>query len=59
MGNACTCINEESRDKEEFKNITSDRKDKEKHVIVIQKHFRAFQARKEYSQMKYSTINGR
>jgi hypothetical protein len=29
MGNSCTCINEDQKDREEFKNITTDRKARE------------------------------
>lgn len=46
MGNTCTCINNEDKDRDEFKSIITDRRDKEKHVITIQKNFRGYRARK-------------
>ena len=48
MGNTCKCFNEEGKDREEFQSLTTDRRQKEQHVVTIQKNFRGYKARKQY-----------
>ena len=53
MGNACTCINEESKDRDEFKSNTTEKLAiNEESVVKIQSNYRGFKARKQYKQMK-------
>ena len=53
MGNACTCINEDSKDRDEFKSTTTEKKAiDEESVIKIQSNYRGFKARQQYQGMK-------
>lgn len=55
MGNSCTCINEEQKDRDEFKSVTNSntqKKIREEDVIKIQANFRGYQARKQFQAMK-------
>jgi hypothetical protein len=48
MGNSCTCIHEESKDRDEFLSSSEFRKDykKEECILKIQKNYRGHVARK-------------
>ena len=59
MGNACTCINEDQKDRDEFKSNTTEKLPiNEESVVKIQSNYRGFIARKQYSEMKQQAHRG-
>ena len=69
MGNSCTCITDEQKDREEFRSggvaqnqylgsAVSGRKNREDQIIMIQKNVRGRQARKLYATMKEEAKGG-
>ncbi len=58
MGNTCTCFNDDNKDREEFESLATNRKNKEQHAITIQKNFKGYKARKQYSQLKEQINSG-
>ena len=47
MGNSCTCIHEDQKDRDEFQSTSQNTKqNKEENAIKIQKNFKGFKARK-------------
>ncbi len=52
MGNTCACLNDENKDREEFQSMLTEKKNRENHAITIQKNFKGFKARKQFSEMK-------
>lgn len=66
MGNSCTCITEDQKDREEFKathvaasgaGITA-RQNKEEKIVMIQKNYKGHLARKQYAEMKREAMSG-
>ena len=66
MGNSCTCITEEQKDRDEFKSVQtggagtlqSTRLNRDEKVVMIQKNYRGHLARKQYAQMKKEATQG-
>jgi hypothetical protein len=64
MGNTCACFNDDNKDKEEFKSVRTgnliegrdNSKAEDQEALTIQKHYRGYQARKEYSELKQNVI---
>ena len=59
MGNACTCINEDQKDRDEFKSATTEKLPiNEESVVKIQTNYRGWKARKQYKEMKQQASRG-